>query len=143
MNYLSTNDVAIGRRMRQIRQAASMTQEKLADILGISVNYLGEVERGRKPLSRGLADQFCLYFHVTYDYLYYGTMPISRYAVCEKSNYESVRASLIEQLKYCSHDEIVMISQLVGSYLSTSRHLQKQELPQNHQNREEHSDPQE
>lgn len=132
MEYLSDDNAAVGRRIRQIRRSAHMTQEKLADVLGVTVNYLGEVERGRKPLSRSLEDQFCLFFHVTYDYLYHGIPPISRHMIRERAAYDSIQTSLLEQLKSCSPEEILIISHLIGNYLDLSRHLQNQEIPQNH-----------
>ncbi len=141
MEYLYDDTASIGRRMREIRRAAHMTQEKLADTMEVSVNYLGEVERGRKPLSRSLADQFCSYFHVTYDYLFHGLPPAYWYCIREGSSYESVQSSLITQLKSCSPDEIVIISQLVGSYLDISRQLQKQESHQDYPNRQQYAAP--
>ena len=123
MEYLSENNVAVGLRMRQIRRAAGMTQEKLADTLGVSVNYLGEVERGRKPLSRSLADQFCQYFEVTYDYLYHGLSNISQNQIRERAFYQSAHHALQEHIQTCSPEEILVISQLVDTYLNVSRHL--------------------
>ena len=129
MEYLSENNVAVGLRMRQIRRAYRMTQEKLADTLGISVNYLGEVERGRKPLSRSLADQFCQYFHVTYDYLYRGRPSTPTNQVRERSVYPTVYQDILEQLEDCSPEEMITISHLISTYLDVSRFLSK-ELPQ-------------
>ena len=130
MEYLSENNVAVGLRMRQIRRAYRMTQEKLADTLGVSVNYLGEVERGRKPLSRSLADQFCQYFHVTYDYLYRGHPGSPTTQIRERSVYHTVHQNIIQQLEDCSPEEMITISHLIASYLDVSRFLSK-ELPQN------------
>lgn len=145
MEYLTENNVAVGLRMRQIRRASRMTQEKLADTLGVSVNYLGEVERGRKPLSRSLADQFCQYFHVTYDYLYHGYQIAPNNQIRERSLYQSTHQALLdpllEQLEDCSADEILVISHLIGTYLDISRLLAKKHTQQNHRRRQKHSDP--
>lgn len=141
MEYHSDDNVSVGRRMRQIRRAAHMTQEGLAESLGVTVNYLGEVERGRKRLSRNLADRFCQRFHVTYDYLYHGVLPVSQQGIQENAVYESVHSSLVEQLHNCSPQEIVIISQLVESYLDTSRHLQSQDAPQDNADGEDNANP--
>jgi len=141
MEYLSESNVSVGLRMRQIRRAAHMTQEKLADTLGVSVNYLGEVERGRKPLSRSLADQFCQYFHVTYDYLYHGIPDYAFNQIRERARYRSAKHSLQDQIQNCSPEEIVIITQLVGTYLHVSRQLSKQNPQQNHNGRQENTDP--
>lgn len=141
MEYLFETNAAIGHRMRQVRNQARMTQEQLADHMGISVNYLGEIERGRKPLSRTLADQFCSFFHVTYDYLYHGIPPASRYEIREHASYQSVHTSLVDQLSGCSHKEILIISNLVDSYLEISRRLQNQEIPHDDAGRQDYAEP--
>lgn len=141
MEYLSESNVSIGLRMRQIRRAAHMTQEKLADTLGVSVNYLGEVERGRKPLSRSLADQFCQYFHVTYDYLYHGFPDHASNQIRERSNYRSAHHFLQDQIQSCSPEEIVMITRLVGTYLDVSRQLSQKNPQENYDHGQNHTDP--
>lgn len=143
MEYSPEANAAVGCRMREVRRSAGMTQEKLADLMGITVNYLGEVERGRRPLSRSLANHFCSFFHVTYDYLYHGIPPASWYGIRENAGYQSAYTSLIEQLNSCSPQEILVISQLVTTYLGTSRRLQSQELPQDNGDRQEHAEPKE
>lgn len=131
MEYASKYDASAGVRMRQVRRAANMTQEKLADLLGISVNYLGEVERGHKPLSRSLANQFCTLFNVTFDYLFHGIQPAAWQTLRENCSYESVHTSVVDQLDSCSPDELMVISQLIRSYLDVTRFLQRQNTPKN------------
>lgn len=38
---------ALGRRIQKIRKAADLTQEKLAEKVGISRAYMGYIEQGR------------------------------------------------------------------------------------------------
>ena len=40
--------MSLGSRIKAVRKAKKMTQEELAEIIGISVNYLGAIERGDK-----------------------------------------------------------------------------------------------
>ncbi len=141
MEYLSENNVAVGLRMRQIRRSYRMTQEKLADTLGVSVNYLGEVERGRKPLSRSLADQFCQYFDVTYDYLYHGIPNGPGNQIRERVVYRPMHHMLLDQVDDCSPDEMLIISHLIGAYLDISRQLNKKHTQQNRQHRQQYTDP--
>lgn len=42
---------AIGNRIRHIRKKQGLTQEKLADAAGISLSFLGHIERGTRKLS--------------------------------------------------------------------------------------------
>ena len=39
---------AFGKRLRDIRRRKDMTQEKLADLSGLSIQYIGEIERGKR-----------------------------------------------------------------------------------------------
>ena len=141
MEYLSETNIAVGLRMRQIRRAYRMTQEKLADTLGVSVNYLGEVERGRKPLSRSLADQFCQYFHVSYDYLYHGSNISSQNQVRETAVYKNTDRLILDQVRNCSPEEVYVISHLIRTYLDITRPLSCDDPQEDHQHRQRRSDP--
>ena len=141
MDYTTENNLSIGQRMRQIRQAAHMTQEQLADTLGVTVNYLGEIERGRRPLSLALASQFCQYFHVTYDYLYRGNKSRNGDWIRENVVYETAHTLVQEHIRSCSPEEIVVISHLIGSYLDVSRQFKHQHIPNDHNCCQENTAP--
>jgi DNA-binding XRE family transcriptional regulator len=40
--------VALGARIRELRKEAKLTQEELASRAGLSANYIGETERGKR-----------------------------------------------------------------------------------------------
>lgn len=40
--------MSLGSRIKAIRKVRKLTQEELAEMAGISVNYLGAIERGDK-----------------------------------------------------------------------------------------------
>ena len=141
MEYLSETNIAVGLRMRQIRRAYRMTQEKLADTLGVSVNYLGEVERGRKPLSRSLAEQFCQYFRVSYDYLYHGSTVPAQNQVRETAVYKTADHLILDQIRNCSPEEVYVISHLISSYLDVARQLTTPEQPSDLSRRQRRTDP--
>ena len=44
-------NVEIGKRLRQRRKKMGLTQEKAAELLGMSATYYGEIERGNKGIS--------------------------------------------------------------------------------------------
>ena len=81
-HFTSDPPQRIGQRIRNERSKWNLTQEQLSEHLGISTNYLGQIERGRS-FSHALAERFCEFFHITYDYLYYGTEPSKEYTPSE------------------------------------------------------------
>ena len=42
---------ALGKRIRQQRQVAGITQEELAEKTGVSCSFIGHIERGEKKAS--------------------------------------------------------------------------------------------
>ena len=42
------DQVILGQRIREARKNKELTQEQLAEIAGIGLMYLGEIERGQK-----------------------------------------------------------------------------------------------
>lgn len=43
--------IAFGERLRELRLAADMTQEELADAGGLHWTYIGQIERGERNLT--------------------------------------------------------------------------------------------
>ncbi len=50
---------AMGRRIRARRRERKLTQEKLAERMGISASFLGHVERGSRVMSLETFVRFC------------------------------------------------------------------------------------
>ena len=46
-----------GKKIKSIRRARDITQEKLADLSGLSLQYIGEIERGRRNPSLTSVEQ--------------------------------------------------------------------------------------
>ena len=55
----------IGLRIKRIRETMGFTKEKLANMLGVSGQYLGMVEHGKGCLSIGKIGKLCLIFLLT------------------------------------------------------------------------------
>ena len=84
MYSLETADFA--GRLKTLRKAKGMTQEKAAEELNISIEHLGNMERGQGKPSLELLVEIALYFHVSTDYLLLG----------RELDRDSVRVSLLE-----------------------------------------------
>lgn len=60
-----------GKQIRILRAKIGMSQEKLAEDLDVSPNFLSNIERCRKPASLDFYIRAANYFKVTLDYLFY------------------------------------------------------------------------
>ena len=61
--------IALGQRIRQERLKLNLTQEKLAEDVGLSTTYIGQVERGERSLTLGKLVLIVNRVGVTVDYL--------------------------------------------------------------------------
>ncbi len=70
MNYIDAT--AIGQRIRTLRKEKNLTQEKLAELLGIQANSIARIERGLRVPSLELFADISTFFEVSLDYLILG-----------------------------------------------------------------------
>jgi transcriptional regulator with XRE-family HTH domain len=68
----SYNAEEITNRLRTLRKAHNLSQDKLSDILGYDRKYIGRVEFGERGYSIDLLIALSEYFDVTLDYLILG-----------------------------------------------------------------------
>lgn len=59
----------LGARVRAARRQQSLTQEELAEKMGISASFLGHIERGTRVASLETLVSVCNVLHVTPEYL--------------------------------------------------------------------------
>lgn len=64
--------IECGKRMRGLRKAHKLTQEKAAEQLGISRDHLAHIEIGRYTPSIDLLIQVTFLYETTLDYLVFG-----------------------------------------------------------------------
>lgn len=64
MNYAS-----LGQRIRSERKKLAMTQEKIAEMIGVSDAYIGQIERGERSLTLDTLIDLANILGVTVDYL--------------------------------------------------------------------------
>ncbi len=64
----------IGTRISEIRRYHKVTQESLADLLGISPKHISHVKNATSSLSLKNLIQFCTIFDCSLDYIVLGTV---------------------------------------------------------------------
>ena len=98
---------SIGNRIRQGREALELTRDQLAELLGISSYYLGQLERGERQMSLPVLVKIAEKLHVSLDYLVLG-----------KDSNQSNNTNEIEALlKKCSKKELELVKKLIKTVL--------------------------
>ena len=70
-------NIQIGVRVKQAREAAGLTQERLAELLDVTAQYISGVERGAVGLSVPILLQLCSVLLVSSDFILLGNIDIS------------------------------------------------------------------
>ena len=63
------NKELFGDRLRELRKAAGMKQQELANLLDVTTTQVSDIERGNTTTSMARLYQLCEYFNVSADYL--------------------------------------------------------------------------
>lgn len=66
--------VESGKRIAVLRKEKGVTQEQMADDLGLSTDTIGRIERGAKGTSVDMMSCFAEYFGTSMDYIVNGKM---------------------------------------------------------------------
>ena len=75
MAFDSTVNSAVGRRLRSRWEALGMTRERLAEYADISVQFLADIETGRKGMTVQTLRKLALALHCSADDLVFGAEP--------------------------------------------------------------------
>lgn len=67
------NQAQIGNRIKLCRKKKALTQEALAETVGVSPHYIYEIERGTKKMSINILEELALSLDVSIDYLVWGS----------------------------------------------------------------------
>lgn len=63
---------SIGKRVHDYRVHHNYTQAQFAEIMDVSVNFLSEIENGKKGMSQDTLYKLCSYFQLSADYILFG-----------------------------------------------------------------------
>lgn len=105
---------AIGKRLRSRREAEGLTQERLAEYADISVQFLADIETGRKGMTVQTLRKLALALHCSCDDLIFGA---------DAQRDASIPQSLIVQLSSLTQDQASLASDILA--------LVKKALPHN------------
>lgn len=105
------NAEKFGKRLRMIRKANKMTQEKLAELLFLSVDSISNYENGKATCMPEHLTKICQIFNVSADYFYFEK---------DKKLYEekSKIGNIISKLEQCNDFDIERISQMISILLA-------------------------
>lgn len=66
------NLTEIGMRIKLVRKQAKLTQEALAEMIGVSPHYIYEIERGTKKMSLNVLEKLACNLNISTDYILFG-----------------------------------------------------------------------
>ena len=69
---MNLDNLAIGLRLRKQREKMRLSRGKLAEFVGISDYYIGQLERGQRQMSLTVACGIANCLHISLDYLIWG-----------------------------------------------------------------------
>ncbi len=100
----------MGRRIKLRRKELGITQEKLAENLGVSPNHLSGIETGAQNPSISFFADICDALDVTPDYLLLGSM-----------HAESVPEDITDSLRLCSPQDLALIRKIVRVFVERNQ----------------------
>ena len=68
----------MGKRVRRIREQLDLTREQFAEQVGISPQFLAEIENGKKGMSADTLFKICTRFDLSADYILLGKSSASQ-----------------------------------------------------------------
>lgn len=111
MDYYS-----IGKRIRKIRKAKGLSQEQLAEKIGISVTHMSHIETGNTKLSLPVFVELATVLEVHTDDLLYDANKVNRS--------QSIEA-IVSLLDNCSTVQIKIIEDIIkASKMALDKHLE-------------------
>jgi len=105
--------MAFGEHVKSTREKAGLTQEKLAEAVGISVPFLSNVERGVDGVSVETLMKLCDALHTSSDSLLYGTPETSQLP------------RITHKLNHASEEELLLLERGIDLMTLALRYQQK------------------
>lgn len=74
---MNTENIEIGLRIRNLREDAKLSREKLAELSFISTQFLSDIETGKKGMTVTTLKKICNALNVSTDYIVYGNNDVN------------------------------------------------------------------
>lgn len=105
----------IGQRIRKFRKACSLSQEELAEKVGISTTHMSHIETGNTKLSLAVLVKIALVLEVNTDDILFDQPMMNKSVLTNKIN---------ELLHQCSPQELYIIYDIIqATQVSLAKHL--------------------
>ena len=72
---MDNRNIEVGTRIAELRKKRGYTREKLSELADISVQFLADIEKGRKSMTVNTLRKLAATLNVTTDYIVNGTSP--------------------------------------------------------------------
>lgn len=93
--------IDMGLRIAERRKAMQLTQEKLAEKMGISLQSVSSIELGKKGIRPDNLAKLCVHLDTTADYILYGKRSTTQ------------MSDVVKKLSNLSEDEYAVVKSLV------------------------------
>lgn len=120
----------IGKRVRDFRILNHYTQAEFAEKIDISINFLSEIENGKKGMSQETIHRLCCIFHLSADYILFGSTQNGTAYVPDVSPPKD-NASSVSELTQAASSLTVRELDLMISYMSSLKKIREYENTRN------------
>jgi len=112
------DNIAVGQRIREEREKLGLSRGELAEIIGLSDYYIGQLERGERQMSLPVLVNITNCLHVSLDYLIFGKINNNTTYINDSGKvYESHKCYEDMELSYllnkCSPDELILVKKII------------------------------
>lgn len=108
---------SIGKRVHDFRIQNDYTQAQFAELMDISVNFLSEIENGKKGMSQETICRLCSHFQISADYILFGSETVPQ-------NKAKATGKLVELANELEPEDLA----LVIEYLTSLKKIKENSL---------------
>lgn len=107
---MGLNGISLGKQIACYRKSMKLTQDELADKIGVSRTHLSNIEIGKSVPSLDVLIEISNVFHVGIDRLLVDSLQVSR-----KRETDSV---ILEIMRKCTYEERKVVERIVSELVS-------------------------